>query len=249
MGRAEDLFHRIEVGGGSIIDEYINTRRSEELFIDFKRSSDNGSKTCLSENDRNNLAKAISGFGNSEGGILIWGIDCSKEKDGTDVAKYKNPIINPARFVSWLENAVSGCTVPPHPRVRNISICLDGEDKGFVITYIPKSHHAPHQVVGKLQYYIRAGSNFVPVPHMVLPGMFGRPYPSHVFAMYLVAPATVEGRFISSEIGILIRNDGPGIVQDLYGASGFSVGTPHILWCGVHSASGRGLRSRPPQWK
>ena len=41
-----------------------------------------------------------------------------------------------------------------------------------------------------------------------------------------------------------------GILDEIKSAaSGFNVGTPHILWCEVHRASGRGLRSRPPQWK
>ena len=78
MSRAIDLFSRIEQGGQAAILELIATRKSEELFLDFKRSADNGAAARLHDNDRNNLAKAISGFGNSEGGIVVWGVDCAR---------------------------------------------------------------------------------------------------------------------------------------------------------------------------
>jgi len=174
MGRAEDLFQRLSDSGEKAIDELILDRQSEELFLDFKRSADNGSGRKLHDNDPANLAKAISGFGNSEGGVIVWGVDCSRTPDIGDVAKSKVPIRNAKRFLSWLEGAVSGCTAPPHPRVQHVAIesSTDRED-GFVLTYISKSYLAPHQCLKPLQYYIRAGSDFVPTPHAVLMGLFG----------------------------------------------------------------------------
>lgn len=229
MGRAEDIFNRIESKGQKVIDEFILVRRSEELFLEFKRSSNNGQGKRLSDTDRNNLAKAISGFGNSEGGVLVWGVDCSEDLDYADVAKAKFPIQNVKRFVSWLEGAVSGCTVPPHPGVRNRPIPIDKKGNGFVVTYIPKSNHAPHQVVGKLQYYMRAGSDFVPVLHGVLAGMFGRrPQPS-LYHKFYVNPAenitetgvqysakVIENSKIKCQMGFLIGNQGPGIAKDVF---------------------------------
>jgi hypothetical protein len=76
MDRAEEIFNRINEKGEAAIDDFILTRASEELFLAFKRSSDNGAGRILSQTDRNNLAKAVSGFGNSEGGVIVWGIDC-----------------------------------------------------------------------------------------------------------------------------------------------------------------------------
>ena len=192
VGRAEDIFEKIKKAGEQAIDEFIIDRKSEELFLEFKRSSDNGSWSKLSDLDREHLAKAISGFGNSEGGVIVWGIDCSKDKDHADVAHAKYPIQNVKRFVSWLEGIVSGCTVPPHTKVQHQDIILDGKTgNGFVVTLIPKSNHAPHQVVGKYHYYIRAGSNFVHTPHAVLAGMFGRRPQPDVYHNYSVLPAEI----------------------------------------------------------
>jgi hypothetical protein len=122
FSRANDLYNLICTEGEAAIDEFIATRKAEELFLDFKRSSDNGAGVRLSQNDRDNLAKAISGFGNSAGGIVVWGVDCSQAPDGADVARMKVPIVDPHRFASWLNAAVSGCTIPPHNGVLNTPI-------------------------------------------------------------------------------------------------------------------------------
>jgi hypothetical protein len=110
MGRAEDLFRRLSEDGIETIDALIADRQSEELFLDFKRSADSGVGKRLHDSDRWNLAKAISGFGNSEGGVIIWGVDCRDIEGIGDVANAQVPIQKPKRFVSWLEGAVSGCT-------------------------------------------------------------------------------------------------------------------------------------------
>lgn len=221
MGRAEDIFEKIIKNGEIAINEFILARKSEELFLDFKRSADAGSGRILHQNDRENLAKDISGFGNSEGGVIVWGIDCSKDKDHSDVAHTKYPVQNVKRFVSWLEGVVSGCTVPPHNKVQNHCIVINNKDEGFVVTLIPKSDYAPHQVVvsGKYQYryYIRAGSNCEHTPHAVLAGMFGRRPQPHVFHNFIIGPAElINEKEIKIQVGFMIRNQGPGIASDLF---------------------------------
>ena len=144
MERAGELFEKIKSEGKSAIKEFILTRKSEELFLDFKRSANDGDGESLNVNDRKNLQKAISGFGNSEGGIIVWGVDCSKDFDGSDVAKAEYPITNVKRFASWLNGVISGSTIPPHTGVQNHCLEIDDKDKGFVVTYIPKSENTPH---------------------------------------------------------------------------------------------------------
>jgi hypothetical protein len=222
MGRAEDLFERIKTEGEGAIEYFIETQQSEELFLDFKRSADNGSGIKLHNNDRQNLAKAISGFGNSEGGIIVWGIECSRDPKKGDVACSKVLIQNPKRFLSWLEGAVSGCTIPPHSRVSHISIESSDEScSGYVVTLIPKSYEAPHQCTKPVQYYIRAGSDFLPAPHAILSGLFGkRPLP-FIFHMWSTGPAKlVQGlrslHAIEFEVGLMLSSWGPGLARDLY---------------------------------
>jgi hypothetical protein len=216
MGRAEDLFQRISDAGELAIDEFIAENQSEELFLDFKRSSDNGAGARLSDRDRENLAKAISGFANSEGGLIVWGVDCRPLGAVGDVAGAKFPIERPTRFKSWLESAVSGLTLPPHPSVQHLSIG-ERDQPGFVVTYIPKSYLAPHQCLRPMQYYMRAGSNFAPVPHGVLAGMFGRAPQPVIFHMWAIPPAELDqagrARFT---VGVVITNRSAAIARDVY---------------------------------
>jgi Putative DNA-binding domain len=217
MSRAQDLFNTFISKGELALDEFIAARQSEELFLDFKRSSDGGVGKKLHDNDRNNLSKAISGFGNSEGGIIIWGVDCSSKKDFADVAHTKYPIHDPQRFVSWLENAVSGCTIPPHPSVRHHAIVSSSvAEKGFVASLIPKSDAVPHMAISNKHYYIRAGSNFETTPHDVLAGMFGRRPQPNVFVMFAIGPAKISGQVIKMNVDFVLANKGPGIAKDMF---------------------------------
>jgi hypothetical protein len=142
MSRAADLFDQLTQGGVARVQEMIANSEAEELFLDFKRSADNGSGVRLNNHDRANLAKSISGFGNSEGGVVVWGVDCRTDPQRGDVPNGSHPIINPTRFKSWLEQAVSGLTVPAHDGVRHLSLQLD-QTRGFVATLIPRGGMRP----------------------------------------------------------------------------------------------------------
>lgn len=180
MSRAEDIFQKLIYFGEDAIDDFIVNLQTEELFLDFKQAVSTGKNgTSLHKDDRKNLAKGISGFGNSEGGVIVWGVECSRDCDIGDVAKAKVKVKNVHRFLSWLENAISGCTIPSHNRVRNHIISVDKNGDGFVATYIPKSELAPLMTTMGNNIYIRSGSNNVLAPYSVIAGMFGkRPQPN-----------------------------------------------------------------------
>ena len=215
MDRAHDIFQRITSQGMQAIEDFIKDRKSEELFLDFKRSSNDGTEEKLSSTDRNNLAKAISGFGNSEGGVIVWGVDCSKDQDGADVAKALVLLENPKRFSSLIQGVISGCTIPPHSKVQT-EVIETSNNKGIVVTLIPKSDATPHQSVATKHYYIRAGSDFVPIPHDVLAGMFGRRPQPHVFHNFILAVPELNNGFLTISFGIAIHNEGPGIASDIF---------------------------------
>ncbi|MBL0074832.1 MAG: ATP-binding protein [Rhodocyclaceae bacterium] len=215
MSRAQDIFDRVVANGISAVEAFVVDRQAEELFLDFKRSSNDGNDKRLSSPDRKNLAKAISGFGNSEGGVIVWGVDCSTDYDGADVAKALVPIENPKRFCSLIQGAISGCTIPPHSGVLSEIVEMQN-DKGFVVTLIPKSDSAPHQSVVSKHYYIRAGSDFVPTPHDVLAGMFGRRPQPHVFQNFILAVPKLENDCLCISVGLAVHNEGPGIASDVF---------------------------------
>jgi len=228
MGRAEELFNRIESAGESAIHALIAEFQSENLWLDFKRSADAGGKVRLHVDDRHNLAKAISGFGNSDGGVVVWGVDCRPDrKTGVDLPGNVVPLKDPRAFVSQLESAVASCTAPAHRGVRHHAILLKGTTEGFVITLIPASDHAPHQAIQPTndpRYYMRVGSSFAAVPHAILSGMFGR-RPQPVIDQLWYKPSVTVLPFPPKGGGkgeltlsgtITVTNNGRGIARDLY---------------------------------
>lgn len=218
MGRAEDLFQNLEQKGEVYIDELIETRKSEEAFLDFKRSANNGSTSRLDDNDLKNLSRAISGFANSDGGVVIWGVDCSRHPEIGDVAQAKIPLENPHRFVSLLEGAMSGCTVPSVQGCRSIPI--PSSTGGYVATLIPSSFNAPHQLTKEKKYLIRAGSNFEPVTHGVLAGMFGRRPQAVVFPNIKLDQASFSETHVMGIYGtLMLVNSGNVVAEDCFASA------------------------------
>ena len=68
----------------------------------------------------------------------------------------------------------------------------------------------------RARIYIRAGSDFVPTPHDVLAGMFGRRPQSHVYHTYILGVPEHEKDALKIGIGLALHNEGPGIATDTF---------------------------------
>jgi hypothetical protein len=217
MGRAEELFLRIKHGGATEISRMITEEEVEELFLDYKRAATVTPFRKLDVSDRKNLAKAIAGFANSEGGVIVWGVDCRQNPPHGDVPTGPIPITNPNAFKSLLEGSITGLTLPAHPGVENVVLQINGQTDGFVVTHIPVGLNVPYRTLGdREEYYIRAGSNFVPTPHAVLAGLFGRaPHPELEIVVKYSGPMS-RNRPCRLGFGIYARNTGRGIAEDIF---------------------------------
>ena len=140
MGRAEELFIRIREGGAAEVHAMIHAPVVEELFLDYKQSSTALPAAKLSDDDRKNLAKAIAGFGNSEGGVVVWGVDCRQTRSG-DVPTRPVPISQPVALKTLFDGAIGGLTLPAHSAVENIALLDTSGTGGFVVTHVPVGLH------------------------------------------------------------------------------------------------------------
>ena len=219
MSRANELFARILKRGADEIRDMIATPVIEELFLDYKQAATKLPARALHEDDRKNLAKAISGFGNADGGIIVWGVDCRHGPDG-DVPGPAIPIVDPPAFAALIENAAGGLTLPGYRGIRN----WYGQDStltagGFVVTLIEAGADVPIQSLypKPARYYMRVGSSFGEVPHAVLAGMFGRRPQSIVTCTPNIRPMmNPNGNFGQIAIDIEVVNSGRTIADDVY---------------------------------
>ena len=180
MSRANELFNRLRDRSYSALDELLDDREPESLFLDFKRSPNDGSARLLAPEDNKNLSKAISGFANSSGGVVVWGVDCRRDNATGNEITQKHPLLDASGFSTKLQGAISRTTVPPHPGVQVLFFNEPGRiPVGYVAVLVPQSIIGPIRSVVTNHYHLRAGSDFQIVPHDVLAGMFGKaPQPS-----------------------------------------------------------------------
>jgi len=132
----------------------------EELFLDYKQSATILPGRTLHNDDRKNLAKAVGGFGNSEGGVTVWGVDCRHTQRG-DIPTGPVPISDPIALKTLFDGAIGGLTLPAHSGVENLAVINQGSADGFVITYVPAGFHVPYRTLyPREEYYIRQVSMF-----------------------------------------------------------------------------------------
>jgi hypothetical protein len=101
------------------IESYAKLGQEENLHLDFKTVK-NADMTAI--DDKRNLARGISGFANSNGGIIVWGVDARKNADGVDCANSIAEISKPALMVSRLNTLTGDATSPIVDGIRHRAI-------------------------------------------------------------------------------------------------------------------------------
>ncbi|HDR7417794.1 TPA: ATP-binding protein [Bacillus cereus] len=212
MNNAELIFERLKKSRYTEIQRMINEQQEESDFLDFKLKSDPAGDT-ISKDDKRNYVKALSGFANTSGGVIIWGVDASKNKDGLDAAKGETPIINAKIFQTTLNSLLSNALIPLLPDIENMFIPIPGTDDGFVVTYVPASDLPPHQaLLGENKYYMRIGDSFTQMTHHHISEAFGRRQKPVLEVHYEIQSGAIIGTGPDSEfecsIVVGIRNIG-----------------------------------------
>lgn len=213
MSRAAELFVRLKTSGEPELLRLIVDREPESLFLDFKLSPNAGAGPRLSDADNRNLSKAISGFGNSSGGVVVWGVDCRRNGQGEEVAQ-PTPLADAEGFRTKLESAISRATIPPHSKIETVALPSGGGPGGFVAMHIPQSNEGPLRAVATNHYHLRTGSAFEIIGHDVLAGMFGRhPRPSISYNSILYFTSRQTSAELATSLRLVAINHGVVMVE------------------------------------
>lgn len=169
---AKLYFDEILAGGVTLLESLPGNPEPviETEWRDFQQEESKSLKEAWSE--------MLSGFANTEGGVVVWGVRAKKEKGNPmDCVTGLDKVLKPAewaeRLRGWLLEAtdppVSGVVIKPIPEVGG---------PGFVVCHIPESQHKPHRAefLENKPYKIRTGSNFID------------PNPSHLRSMFFPQP-------------------------------------------------------------
>ncbi len=161
----------LSVDSESTLKSFVQNKTKEDLHLEFKQKQDSRNGD-LGDRDKFNFSKALSGFANSDGGVLFWGIETSKKDES---AKKLKPIHHVDDFIRGLKSSLL-TTVQPF--VDNVLIKKINKENsssiGYVKCLIPQSDKTPHRAMNTREYYKRSVEGFYRLEHFDLEDMFGR---------------------------------------------------------------------------
>jgi hypothetical protein len=176
---AYDIFDELKNGGWQQLSQWRVDAKSEGLHLDFKHANWTG--TDVSDDDRKNLSKGLSGFGNIAGGVLVYGADCAKDPTTKLDVLSALPGVTPLdRYTERLASFVKASSDPPVPGVIVHPIPSGTQpNHGVVIVYIPLTDAGPFRALSQKpdvgdKYFMRTTSDMLVMPHQILAASFGR---------------------------------------------------------------------------
>lgn len=204
--RATLLFQKIVVTPDPVaaIEQMVADHEQEAEYLDFKTEG-------AEKDNRDNWSVALSGFANTEGGVIVWGIDCRKNDiNGTmvDCANDRKPVRNPVQLVQQLRNWLIAATIDP---VRGVDIrhYPKADGTGYVVCLIPQGSNPPYRATLEKsnQYWQRSQDKFVLISHHLLRSLF---YPRTAPKLTLEAERRHDGG-----INISLLNTGTASAEDV----------------------------------
>jgi len=171
--QASTFFEQIRDSGddgarAAFLRKLVADNKPENEFLDYK-----GGKIQEQENNlKSQWSKALSGFANTGGGVLIFGIDSRKQKGAVVESNQLALVEKPDELVQRLKDfhiqATDEVVTLGEPLVIK-----EADGKGFVVYLIPEGTRKPYRAMldGEV-YYMRVIDKMVKMPHSHLRTMF-----------------------------------------------------------------------------
>ena len=120
------------------------------------------------------LAEATSGFANTSGGVILWGVATDTQPaSGLDLLTQISPIGNVQRMLQRINVEIPRVAVPQVSLSESKVLKRRTQDtKGIIATYIPSTDGDPVQSTMDREFYLRISDGFFPMPYETLQRMF-----------------------------------------------------------------------------
>lgn len=167
------------------ISTYMVGQSLEDTWLDCKQKHDSD-RGKLDDDDKKNFAKALSGFGNTTGGVLIFGIDARKVND-IDVVKGIKPIKELLLFESELRDLESKIVQRALSGLEYKKIYTNQANNiGIIIIYIPEGNNPPYRSMRDKEFYIRAGGSFVSIDVSLIENLMSKKFKPDIEAQITI---------------------------------------------------------------
>lgn len=212
---------------------HLISQQVENLYIDYKTKRDHATAE-VDKNLQEILSKAISGFANADGGVIVLGVDAPQGQTPT-----LKPIVPIVDFEQEVNTYVPRSTSFIVQGVQVKRIHTTTSQGGVVLIYVPKSDLSPHCSMKDKKYYQRNGDSFLAMEHYQIADMFGKRHHPH-----LLPYADICGDFNSAtkvKVIVGVNNLGRAVARypylKLIDLAGFQVNS--------HGISGNGQFGLP----
>jgi len=226
MDQAQAVFD--SVGDAAAIKQLVDDRVRENLYLELKTKKDRRTSE-LDDSDSFQFSRALSGFANSDGGVLVWGVETDKEERASAL----KPIAHVAEFAARLKKSMLNAVQPMVDGIV-IETITDSSDPaaGFVRCLVPRSDKTPHRALrAGRDYFRRSTEGFYRMEHFDLEDAFGRrPRPVLLVQMQLLPRPEADPH---EEVHFSFLNEGRGVARHAAFTCQFTAGVQ------VAQASGR----------
>jgi hypothetical protein len=144
--------------------------KTEDLYLDCK--------TWPSKDDecQKILAKALSGFANADGGVIVVGMEAKPvQKFDPDLISSERPVADATAVKARIEALVGEMVEPPLRGVRVAAVAEQpGSKAGFVLIHVPPTDGFPVRSRKNSHFYQRIASGTYQMEYFQIADMFGR---------------------------------------------------------------------------
>lgn len=146
------------------IENLIKEGYTEDLHLEYKRelSKDTwqNNQKGIAKKSKEKLAEEVIAFANTDGGILIVGIEESSDNPPRAESIYSIP--NVTDLADRIRRSIYDLVDPKIPNLKTKGVPIDGE-KGVLIIKVEKSYQAPHRAKFNKECFQRRNDEKIPM--------------------------------------------------------------------------------------
>ena len=151
-------------------------------------------RPSLNQDMKGKLARALSGFSNTAGGVVLWGVATTPHSHSKlDVISYLEPVGNCAAFEKQVRAVIPTLTTPSVLHYDTKLIKRRKTDKhGVIAAYIPLALGEPVLNAMDNVFYFRSPKAFVPAPYELIKRLFAATDVPDVYPQFSKELVTLE---------------------------------------------------------
>ena len=139
--RAQQFFDQIVSRPDPVkfLEDLVTNKQAEDSYLEFK-----GVGKIQDKDTKKYWSKALSGFANTEGGVVVWGIRAEKAPSVTDASNKIDTATDldladhPDTFAQKLKDVMLQATIDPVQGVQIRHLDKTPGGQGFVVCLIPE---------------------------------------------------------------------------------------------------------------